>query len=136
MQFKHELIDTINLNLTQKDATNDNCNNKQIEFGILYDMPNKIPRSSIVFDKTNVDNPLRQGMLLFEKYVKAGDAPLEINIAWKNRNAISRYFKKAPKEINDNFNMIELLCIFDDAIREISETLDACFVRYNHHIVT
>lgn len=133
MQFKHELIDKINFNLEKDDRT---VENKGIKSGILYDMPNKIPQSSIVFDKVNIDNPLQQGLLLFEKYVKAGDAPLEINIAWKNRDHIAKYFKNAPKEIDDDFDMIELLCIFDDAIREISETLDACFVRYNHHIVT
>lgn len=153
MQFKHELVKKMkHLQLAQEknigvDIEKKNKQNNPMRRNVLYDLPNRIPQSSIVFNDKNFDNSFKQGFLLFEKYVKAGVAPLEINIEWRIRNTMTQYFDKIASEmdLNDSIkcsqkmdveSCTKLLGVFDQAIIEINEVLASCFTRYNNHILS
>ena len=145
LQFKNELIKKIKEKHTHEEigklATN-NCNVKSNPFGVEIELPRNVPLSSIVFGKDDNENLLgvhEQAVLLFKKYIQAGEAPLEINIGYFIRQTLMSYFDKlmsSDKHINDGSSLkekVELVCCFDEAIKEVSNVLRHCYARFIKH---
>ena len=103
---------------------------KKVNVGIFFIMPPNAPKSTIVVKKTH---PKQKARLLYSKYIESDYAPLEINISSQTRTEITEFISSLQFEnaAYTNKDILQLLRVFDGAIREISDVLDSCFTRYN-----
>ena len=121
MQFKNELLknetnyvtkDNIGIyfdlenNSTKKEQqelnnnNNNSNNNTQFQYNDKHDAISCnndctyhiLPKSEIIY--ANLENPFKQAYLLFNKYIRQNEAPMELNLAFDTRNRIQLFFDK------------------------------------------
>lgn len=144
MQFKLELKSFLTqLNSSDEDNNNDKNDKKDKKgnVGVIFDLPPNIPQSMIVFGKKSINFAIKQAILIKRKYIDSNQATFEINISGTSRDSISNHFEQIANDFHHPRNVqtqklnakeiLNIIRVFDDAIYEICDVLDGCFMRFH-----